>query len=36
MVLVSQLLYGTDYPFRGGAEVDDGSADASIPRLKQT
>ena len=24
MVKVSQLLYGTDYPFRGGAEVNDG------------
>ena len=26
MVGVSQLLYGTDYPFRGGAEVNEGIA----------
>ena len=27
MVPVAQLLYGTDYPFRGGAEVNAGIAD---------
>ena len=27
MVKVSQILYGTDYPFRGGAEVNAGIAD---------
>jgi hypothetical protein len=26
MVPVSQVLYGTDYPFRNGAEVNDGIA----------
>ena len=26
MVKVSQVLYGTDYPYRGGAEVNDGIA----------
>jgi 6-methylsalicylate decarboxylase len=27
MVSISQLLYGTDYPFRNGAEVNRGIAD---------
>jgi len=27
MVSISQVLYGTDYPFRGGAEVNQGIAD---------
>ena len=27
MVSVSQVMYGTDYPFRGGAEVNRGIAD---------
>jgi 6-methylsalicylate decarboxylase len=27
MVSISQVLYGTDYPFRDGAEVNRGIAD---------
>jgi len=27
MVPISQVLYGTDYPFRSGAEVNAGIAD---------
>jgi predicted TIM-barrel fold metal-dependent hydrolase len=27
MVPVSQVMYGTDYPFRNGAEVNQGIAD---------
>jgi predicted TIM-barrel fold metal-dependent hydrolase len=32
MVPISQVLYGTDYPFRNGAEVNAGSPTMALPR----